>query len=49
MPQCIHTLELLSKDAETTYFSLDDVQTTYSSFMEDPNWSFIEDSLVANE
>lgn len=43
----IHSLQLIAKDADKTFFSLDDVETTYSSYQEEnSNLSFIEDSFM---
>ncbi|CAD8055707.1 unnamed protein product [Paramecium sonneborni] len=43
----IHALQLINqKELETTYFSLEDVETTYSSYSEELNYSFVDESLI---
>ncbi|CAD8140502.1 unnamed protein product [Paramecium pentaurelia] len=46
----IHTLQLINqKELETTYFSLEDIETTYSSYPEEQNYSFIDESLIQTQ
>ncbi|CAD8150540.1 unnamed protein product [Paramecium pentaurelia] len=46
----IHALQLINqKELETTYFSLEDIETTYSSYPEELNYSFIDESLIQTQ
>ncbi|CAD8138379.1 unnamed protein product [Paramecium octaurelia] len=46
----IHALQLINqKELETTYFSLEDIETTYSSYPEELNYSFIDESIIQTQ